>query len=164
MRNSVIVFLASVIGGVISAWVTAWVDQRYRAPGVSFPGDPVASFPAASTLKAGAVASVCAWGSVLAVVGSLVLSSILSVRLTIVLAVPVGLLAAYLAVFIWVALRGRASTRPIFRGLWTGAYGTTFFIDPKERLIAIWMMQRPNLPASAYFWRRMRTLAYTAIK
>jgi len=30
---------------------------------------------------------------------------------------------------------------------WAGAYGTTFFIDPKERLIAIWMMQRPNLPA-----------------
>jgi CubicO group peptidase (beta-lactamase class C family) len=47
---------------------------------------------------------------------------------------------------------------------WAGAYGTTFFIDPKERLIAIWMMQRPNLPASAYFWRRMRTLVYTAIE
>lgn len=47
---------------------------------------------------------------------------------------------------------------------WAGVYGTTFFVDPKERLIAIWMMQRPNLPANVYFWRRMRSVVYTAIE
>lgn len=47
---------------------------------------------------------------------------------------------------------------------WDGVYGTTFFVDPKERLIAIWMMQRPNLPADVYFWRRMRSLVYSAIE
>jgi len=107
MRNSVIVFLASAIGGLISAWLTAWVDGRYRAPGISFPSDPVESFPAASTLRAGSVALVCAWISVLAVVAWVVLSSILRVRLSILFAVPVGLIAAYLALFIWVALRVR---------------------------------------------------------
>lgn len=47
---------------------------------------------------------------------------------------------------------------------WAGAYGTTFFVDPKERLVVIWMMQRPNLPANAYIWRRMRSLVYTALE
>jgi CubicO group peptidase (beta-lactamase class C family) len=47
---------------------------------------------------------------------------------------------------------------------WEGVYGTAFFVDPKERLIAIWMMQRTNLPADIYFWRRMRSVVYTAIE
>ena len=47
---------------------------------------------------------------------------------------------------------------------WEGVYGTAFFVDPKERLIAIWMMQRPNLPANVYFWRRMPAVVYSAIE
>lgn len=47
---------------------------------------------------------------------------------------------------------------------WEGVYGTAFFVDPKERLIAIWMMQRTNLPADVYFWRRMRAVVYSAIE
>jgi CubicO group peptidase (beta-lactamase class C family) len=47
---------------------------------------------------------------------------------------------------------------------WEGVYGTAFFVDPKERLIAIWMMQRTNLPVNIYFWRRMRAIVYTAIE
>ena len=47
---------------------------------------------------------------------------------------------------------------------WGGAYGTTFFVDPKERLIVIWMMQRPNLAANVNVWRRMRSIVYTAIE
>ena len=47
---------------------------------------------------------------------------------------------------------------------WDGVYGTTLFVDPKERLIAIWMMQRTNLPADVYFWRRMRAVVYSAIE
>ena len=47
---------------------------------------------------------------------------------------------------------------------WEGAWGTMFFVDPKERLIAIWLTQRSNLPASLYFWRRMRAVVYSAIE
>ena len=47
---------------------------------------------------------------------------------------------------------------------WDGVYGTTFFVDPKERLIVIWMMQRPNLPANVPVWRRMRSVVYSAIE
>jgi CubicO group peptidase (beta-lactamase class C family) len=32
---------------------------------------------------------------------------------------------------------------------WNGSLGTTFFVDPKEKLVSIWMMQRPNLIADA---------------
>jgi hypothetical protein len=39
-----------------------------------------------------------------------------------------------------------------------------FFVDPKERLIAIWLTQRMNIPASAYFWRRVRAVVYSAIE
>jgi CubicO group peptidase (beta-lactamase class C family) len=47
---------------------------------------------------------------------------------------------------------------------WDGAWGTTFFVDPKERLIAIWLTQRTHIPANAYFWRRMRAVVYSAIE
>lgn len=47
---------------------------------------------------------------------------------------------------------------------WAGVYGTTFFVDPKERLISVWMMRRTNLAANAYIWRRMRSLVYTALE
>jgi hypothetical protein len=107
MRNSVIVFFASAIGGLVSAWLIAWSDRRYQVPGASFVGDPTVSFPAAAALKAGAVALVAAWLSVLLVIASVVLSSLLSIRLLVLLAVPVGLLAGFLGVFIWAAVRVR---------------------------------------------------------
>jgi CubicO group peptidase (beta-lactamase class C family) len=43
---------------------------------------------------------------------------------------------------------------------WRGIYGTTFWVDPKERLVAIMMVQRyPGTPAAAPF----QTLTYQAI-
>jgi CubicO group peptidase (beta-lactamase class C family) len=43
---------------------------------------------------------------------------------------------------------------------WFGLYGTTFFVDPKERLIGILMMQRPNF---AKYSRQFRTGVYSAL-
>jgi len=43
---------------------------------------------------------------------------------------------------------------------WGGLYGTTFFVDPKERLIGILMMQRPNW---AKYSRQFRTGVYSAL-
>jgi CubicO group peptidase (beta-lactamase class C family) len=43
---------------------------------------------------------------------------------------------------------------------WGGLYGTTFFVDPKERLIAILMMQRPNY---AKYSRQFRVGVYSAL-
>jgi CubicO group peptidase (beta-lactamase class C family) len=43
---------------------------------------------------------------------------------------------------------------------WGGLYGTTFFVDPKERLIGIYMMQRPNY---AKYSRQFRTGVYSAL-
>jgi len=47
---------------------------------------------------------------------------------------------------------------------WVGVYGTSFFVDPKERLIGIYMMQRPNVIADLNFWSRFRTGVYSALK
>jgi hypothetical protein len=41
---------------------------------------------------------------------------------------------------------------------WTGAYGTTFFIDPKQQLIIIMMIQVP-LPAGPFYRHEVRYLA-----
>jgi CubicO group peptidase (beta-lactamase class C family) len=43
---------------------------------------------------------------------------------------------------------------------WGGLYGTTFFVDPKERLIGILMMQRPSY---AKYSRQFRTGVYSAL-
>ena len=43
---------------------------------------------------------------------------------------------------------------------WGGLYGTTFFVDPKERLIGILLMQRPNY---AKYSREFRTGVYSAL-
>jgi CubicO group peptidase (beta-lactamase class C family) len=48
--------------------------------------------------------------------------------------------------------------------LWSGTSGTTFFVDPKEKLVSVWMMQRPNLLANAVIWRRYRSLVYAALE
>lgn len=45
---------------------------------------------------------------------------------------------------------------------WTGAYGTTFFIDPRKELIIIMMIQVPS-PANASYRRAVRYLAYQAL-
>jgi CubicO group peptidase (beta-lactamase class C family) len=45
---------------------------------------------------------------------------------------------------------------------WTGAYGTTFFVDPKQELIIIMMIQVPS-PANFFYRRAVRYLAYQAL-
>jgi CubicO group peptidase (beta-lactamase class C family) len=45
---------------------------------------------------------------------------------------------------------------------WTGAFGTTFYIDPKEQLAIIMMIQVPG-PANAFYRRAVRYLAYQAM-
>ena len=45
---------------------------------------------------------------------------------------------------------------------WTGAYGTTFYIDPAEKLIVVMMIQVP-LSASAPYRRAVHALAYQAL-
>jgi CubicO group peptidase (beta-lactamase class C family) len=45
---------------------------------------------------------------------------------------------------------------------WTGAWGTTFWIDPQEKLIAVQMIQVPLAEGPAYR-RAFRNLAYQAL-
>jgi CubicO group peptidase (beta-lactamase class C family) len=45
---------------------------------------------------------------------------------------------------------------------WTGAYGTTFFVDPKQHLVIIMMIQVP-LPANAFYRHAVRYLTYQAL-
>ena len=45
---------------------------------------------------------------------------------------------------------------------WTGAYGTTFYIDPKQQLVIIMMIQVPS-PANTQYRHTVRYLAYQAI-
>jgi CubicO group peptidase (beta-lactamase class C family) len=45
---------------------------------------------------------------------------------------------------------------------WTGIYGTTFFVDPKQQLIIIMMIQAPA-PANAFYRHVVRYLAYQAL-
>jgi CubicO group peptidase (beta-lactamase class C family) len=45
---------------------------------------------------------------------------------------------------------------------WTGASGTTFWVDPKENLIAIMMVQVP-ITQGAYYRSLIRNMVYQAI-
>ena len=45
---------------------------------------------------------------------------------------------------------------------WTGAFGTTFYVDPKQQLVLIMMMQAP-LPDSQFYRKPIRYLAYQAM-
>jgi CubicO group peptidase (beta-lactamase class C family) len=45
---------------------------------------------------------------------------------------------------------------------WTGVYGTTFFVDPKQELVIIMMIQAPS-PANAFYRRVVRYLGYQAL-
>ena len=46
---------------------------------------------------------------------------------------------------------------------WTGAYGTTFFVDPKQKLIVIMMIQVPLGPQGPPYRHAIRSLAYQAL-
>ena len=40
---------------------------------------------------------------------------------------------------------------------WSGIYGTTFWVDPKEELVAVMMVQRyPDSPAASVVLQRAR--------
>ena len=45
---------------------------------------------------------------------------------------------------------------------WTGIYGTTFFVDPKQQLVIVMMIQAPA-PGNAFYRRAVRYLAYQAL-
>ena len=45
---------------------------------------------------------------------------------------------------------------------WTGAYGTTFYIDPKQQLVIVLMVQVP-LPANAAYKRALQYMTYQAM-
>jgi len=45
---------------------------------------------------------------------------------------------------------------------WTGAYGTTFYVDPKQELVIIMMIQVPS-PQNFFYRRAFRYLAYQAL-
>jgi CubicO group peptidase (beta-lactamase class C family) len=45
---------------------------------------------------------------------------------------------------------------------WTGAWGTTFWVDPAEKLIAIQMIQTPAAAGGPYR-RAFRNLVYQAL-
>ena len=45
---------------------------------------------------------------------------------------------------------------------WTGIYGTTFFVDPKQQLVIIMMIQAPA-PGNALYRRVIRYLTYQAL-
>jgi CubicO group peptidase (beta-lactamase class C family) len=44
---------------------------------------------------------------------------------------------------------------------WAGYGGTYFWIDPKERLVAVWMMQAPN--QRNYYRELYRNMVYGAL-
>ena len=45
---------------------------------------------------------------------------------------------------------------------WTGAWGTTFFVDPHEKMIALQLIQAP-FPTGGPYRRSFRNLAYQAL-
>jgi CubicO group peptidase (beta-lactamase class C family) len=45
---------------------------------------------------------------------------------------------------------------------WAGIYGTYFWVDPKEKLIAVLMIQVP-MATNVPYWRQTRTLVYQAL-
>ncbi len=45
---------------------------------------------------------------------------------------------------------------------WGGLFGTSFFVDPKERLIGIWMMQNPG--GRSYYAQLFRNAVYASLR
>ena len=64
------------------------------------------------------------------------------------------------------AVRVTASHNPLPGAVgtfqWAGAFGTSFWVDPRENLIGVQMLQVPT-PQSGVFRRTFRTLAYGAL-
>jgi CubicO group peptidase (beta-lactamase class C family) len=46
---------------------------------------------------------------------------------------------------------------------WTGIYGTSFFVDPKEQMFAVFMVQGGSIASRANYWTLTRVLAYQAV-
>ena len=44
---------------------------------------------------------------------------------------------------------------------WSGLGGTTFWVDPKEELVAVWMMQAPG--QRGHYRQLFRNLVYQAV-
>jgi CubicO group peptidase (beta-lactamase class C family) len=65
------------------------------------------------------------------------------------------------------AVRTEAGQNPLPGSIgsfyWTGAYGTTFFVDPKLQLIIIMMIQIPLSPAVGFYRHEIRYLTYQAL-
>ena len=47
---------------------------------------------------------------------------------------------------------------------WAGIHGTSFTVDPAERLVAVWMVQRASFPAAMATWARYRAMIYAAVE
>jgi CubicO group peptidase (beta-lactamase class C family) len=45
---------------------------------------------------------------------------------------------------------------------WVGAFGTAFWVDPKEKLVALWMVQLP-LAEGGHYRSLIRNLVYQAL-
>ena len=45
---------------------------------------------------------------------------------------------------------------------WTGAFGTTFYVDPRQQLVSIMMIQSPS-PENSFYRRAFRYLTYQAL-
>jgi CubicO group peptidase (beta-lactamase class C family) len=64
------------------------------------------------------------------------------------------------------AVRTEAGQNPVPGSVgsfsWTGIFGTTFFVDPKQELVIVMMMQVP-IPANHFYRRVIRYLAYQAL-
>jgi CubicO group peptidase (beta-lactamase class C family) len=45
---------------------------------------------------------------------------------------------------------------------WGGITGTLFWVDPKEKLVAVMMVQSPQ-GVNGYIWRQTRTMVYQAL-
>jgi len=46
---------------------------------------------------------------------------------------------------------------------WVGVYGTAFWVDPREKLIAVLMVQLPPTPIAAHYRSLLRNLVYQAL-
>jgi CubicO group peptidase (beta-lactamase class C family) len=47
---------------------------------------------------------------------------------------------------------------------WAGIHGTSFTVDPAERLVVVWMVQRASFPAAMATWARYRAMIYAAVE
>ena len=103
MRTFVIQFVVSAAAGLVGVRIAAWLDQRYRRPGVSFDSNAVASFPRSVMLGNGAMALITAWVAILAAV----LSVMVWPKTMALFVVLLGLFFSCVALYTTAALRVR---------------------------------------------------------